>query len=312
MSKHPRVVAVSLSEQKGTVKLPQSIVNLVAGHGVAGDAHAGNWHRQVSLLGIESIAKAKQSGAPVDLGSFAENIATEGLVLYQLPVGTVLRVGATACLRITQIGKECHRGCAIRQLTGDCVMPREGVFAEVLQAGQVQPGDEIVVWPLRKAGVVTLSDRGFSGEREDGCGPMISAWLAARGFVVQSELLPDERAMIVESLTRMSDQDRLVLVLTTGGTGFSPRDVTPEATLQVVDRLAAGLAEGLRYYGLQKTPRAMLSRAVAGLRGQTLIINLPGSPKAVSEYLEVLDQVLPHALQVSSGQPLDCAVDETN
>lgn len=311
MSKHSRVVAVSTSEQKGTTKTPQPVVRLLVGHGVEGDAHAGDWHRQVSLLGMESIGKAKAMGALVDWGSFAENITTEGLVLFQLPIGTILRVGKSAVLRITQIGKECHVGCAIRQLTGDCVMPREGIFAEVLQGGEVQPGDEIAVWPLRSAGVITLSDRGFRGERDDGCGPLIAEWLRLRGFTVHSELLPDERALIVECLTKMADEEHLTLVLTTGGTGFSPRDVTPEATLEVLDRQASGLAEGLRYFGLQKTPRAMLSRAVAGLRDQTLIVNLPGSPKAVAEYLEVLGEVLPHALQVSSGQSLDCATEET-
>ncbi len=307
MSKHPYVHAVSLSEQKGTVKVPQPAVELVVGHGIKGDAHAGKWHRQVSLLGWESIAKMQALKAPVDSGSFAENITTVGLVLYQLPIGTVLAIGQSALLRVTQIGKECHQGCAIRQLTGDCVMPREGIFAEVLVGGAIQPGDAITVWPLAKAGVVTMSDRGFRGERADTCGPLIAEWLRQRGFSVQSELVPDEQDAIVPCLTKLVDENRVNLILTTGGTGFGPRDVTPEATLRVLDRQASGLAEGLRYFGLQKTPRAMLSRAVAGLRQQTLIINLPGSPKAVGEYLEVLNQILPHALQISEGQQMDCA-----
>lgn len=307
MSKHPHVQAVSLSEQKGTVKIPQPAVELVVGHGIKGDAHAGKWHRQVSLLGWESIAKMRALNAPVDAGSFAENITTVGLVLYELPIGTTLAIGETVIMRVTQIGKECHQGCAIRQLTGDCVMPREGIFAEVLAGGVVRPGDEITVWPLRRAAVVTMSDRGFRGERADSCGPMIADWLQLRAFSVQSKLVPDEEDEIVPCLTELVDGSQVDLILTTGGTGFGPRDVTPEATLKVLDRQAPGLAEGLRYYGLQKTPRAMLSRAVAGLRRQTLIVNLPGSPKAVGEYLEVLHQVLPHALQISGGQQMDCA-----
>lgn len=140
-----KVVAVCISEKKGEIKIPVDRIDLQVDHGVVGDAHAGNWHRQVSLLGRESVKKLEsQIGRSLDPGVFAENILTEGLILYVLPIGTQLKVG-TALMEVTQIGKECHAGCAIRTLTGDCVMPREGIFAKVIQAGQVKPGDEVLV-----------------------------------------------------------------------------------------------------------------------------------------------------------------------
>lgn len=140
------VTAVCISEEKGTPKHEVAQISLQEGHGILGDAHAGNWHRQVSLLGVESVEKVKAVLPELAPGAFAENILTSGLTLYTLPVGTKLRVGDTL-LEITQIGKECHQGCAIRRLTGDCVMPREGVFAIVLKGGTVRKGDEITLVP---------------------------------------------------------------------------------------------------------------------------------------------------------------------
>lgn len=138
------VVAVCISTQKGTPKVEQPQVELKVEHGIEGDAHAGPWHRQVSLLGVESVEKMKAAFPDLPHGAFAENILTSGLCLYELPVGTRLRVGP-ALLEVTQIGKECHKGCAIRQITGDCVMPREGIFARVLEGGIVKAGDQVKI-----------------------------------------------------------------------------------------------------------------------------------------------------------------------
>ena len=138
------IVAVCVSSEKGTVKKPVSEICLEEGFGIVGDAHGGNWHRQVSLLGEESVDKVRAAVPDIGPGAFAENILTRGIVLYNLPVGTKLKAGETV-LQITQIGKECHYGCAIRKLTGDCVMPREGVFAIVVHGGRIHPGDRIEV-----------------------------------------------------------------------------------------------------------------------------------------------------------------------
>ena len=138
------VVAVCISERKGTQKHAVSEIQLKIDHGIVGDAHAGNWHRQVSLLAQESVEKMKAVFPDIPVGAFAENILTEGLTLYTLPVGTRLRVGEVL-LEVTQIGKECHAHCAIRQQVGDCVMPREGIFTIVLEEGTIRPGDAITV-----------------------------------------------------------------------------------------------------------------------------------------------------------------------
>lgn len=140
-----KVIAVNISEKKGEVKHPIEKGFFKVNHGLEGDAHAGDWHRQVSLLGTESIDKMKASGVEgLTPGKFAENITTEGIILYELPVGTKLKIG-DVILEVTQIGKECHLGCEIRKLVGDCVMPREGIFAKVLEDGYIKAGDDIVV-----------------------------------------------------------------------------------------------------------------------------------------------------------------------
>ncbi|NLP43589.1 MAG: MOSC domain-containing protein [Peptococcaceae bacterium] len=140
-----KVLAVNISEKKGVPKKAIAKGYFEPNHGLCGDAHAADWHRQVSLLGNESIEKIRKAGLlDIEVGRFAENITTEGIILYELPLGTKLKIGETI-MEITQIGKECHGGCAIKRQVGDCVMPREGVFAKVLEPGWVQAGDQIEV-----------------------------------------------------------------------------------------------------------------------------------------------------------------------
>ena len=138
------VLAVCISEQKGTVKHPVEKIRLEKDHGIINDAHAGNWHRQVSLLADESVEKMRAHCPDIPVGAFAENILTKGIVLKDLPVGTKLLIG-NAVLEITQIGKECHADCAIRKQVGDCIMPREGIFAKVLTGGTIKAGDKIIM-----------------------------------------------------------------------------------------------------------------------------------------------------------------------
>ena len=154
---------------------------------------------------------------------------------------------------------------------------------------------------------MTISDKGFRGEREDRSGPVLREILHKAGFFIADfEILPDDQPLLEQRLRHLADESCLDLVVTTGGTGVSPRDVTPDATLAIIDRLVPGMAEAMRANSLAKTPHAMLSRAVAGIRGQTLIINLPGSVKGAQENMEAVLPALDHALDKIQGDPSEC------
>lgn len=160
------------------------------------------------------------------------------------------------------------------------------------------------------AAVLTVSDRCSRGERPDNAGPLVAELLENAGYqVVQTDVVPDERLRIEQVLREIADAGYVQLLVTTGGTGFSPRDVTPEATLAVCTRLTPGIPEAMRYASMKITPRAMLSRAQAGIRHGTLIVNLPGSPKAARENLEAVLPALGHGLEMLSGRPADCAAE---
>jgi len=162
------------------------------------------------------------------------------------------------------------------------------------------------------AGILTISDKGSRGERQDKSGEAIREILSKTDArIVDYDIVPDEKELIVEKLVKWADEDNLDVVITTGGTGLTPRDVTPEATLAVVDRIVPGFAEAMRAESLKKTPHAMLSRAVVGTRGKCLIVNLPGSPKAVRECLAVILPALPHAMETLKGQAGECGTSET-
>ena len=306
-----KILAICISEKKGTQKKVVDSAVLKPDWGIVGDAHAGNWHRQVSLLSIEKIEDFRAKGAEVDFGAFGENLVVEGFDLRNIPAGTKLQAGE-AVLELTQIGKECHSHCNIYHTMGDCIMPREGVFAKVVKGGGISPGKEMKLLPIEKnrpftAAVITLSDKGAAGQREDKSGPLIQEILEGQGYeVVETLLLPDGRTVLEHQLCRLADQRQVNVVFTTGGTGFSERDVTPEATMAVCDRMANGIADAIRQYSLTITGRAMLSRAVSGIRKKTLIVNLPGSPKAVKESLEYVLPHLGHGLGILRGTDGEC------
>ncbi len=303
--------AVCISEKKGTAKDDVRSVELIEGHGLSGDSHAGNWHRQVSLLSYDKVRAFEILGDfTLQSGAFGENLLVEGIDLGALPIGTRLRIGEVL-LEVTQIGKECHHGCAIRERVGDCIMPREGIFAVVLSGGTVSVGDEVEI--LRKNGfrvaLLTVSDKGAVGEREDLSGKLLKEMVIGAGYeIAYTGIVPDERELIAAELRSISDEGSADLILTTGGTGFAERDVTPEATLDVVTRVVPGIPEAMRYASLAVTKRAMLTRAQAGIRGKTLIINMPGSPKAVKENLEAILDQLEHGLEILTGRGAECAM----
>ncbi|MBM3436089.1 MAG: MOSC domain-containing protein [Bacteroidetes bacterium] len=297
-----KVLAVNISKKKGTIKKPVNSIEL-SDLGVKNDAHAGLWHRQVSLLATESIKKfEKEAGRSIHYGEFAENITTEGLILYETSPLDRLKIGETE-LEITQIGKKCHgSSCAVFREVGNCVMPKEGIFARVIKKGKIRPGDSIGY--LRKVftiQVITLSDRASMGEYEDLSGPRIleltSEYFSKNNWLAEFEhtIIPDDPEALRILLERAEDQ-KTDVVFTTGGTGIGPRDFTPDVVKDLLDKEIPGVMESIRLkYGSEK-PNALLSRGVAGVIDETLVYTLPGSVKAVNEYLAEIFKTLRHLI----------------
>jgi molybdenum cofactor synthesis domain-containing protein len=310
----PRIEALCTSERKGERKHAVDAAAFRADWGIEGDAHAGPWHRQVSVLAAEDIDAVRRAGlADLAPGAFAENVVLSGVDLAAVGLGTRLRLGREVTLSVTQIGKVCHAPCEIARATGDCIMPRLGLFARVETGGTVRPGDAAEVISLvprdrLQAVVLTISDRCSRGEARDTAGPAAARLLGdvLGAHVYRIEILPDDHEGIADRLRHYADGHGIDLVLTVGGTGFAPRDVTPEATRAVVERPTPGLDEAMRAASLAKTPHAALSRGASGIRGSTLIVNLPGSERAAVENLEAILATLPHGLRKLRGDPGDC------
>jgi len=308
------VKAICISEKTGEQKTPIESAIFRVDHGIEGDAHGGDWHRQVSLLAESDIETIREKGLD-DLadGAFAENVILSGMDLNSCGLGTKLRLGDDVVLSISQIGKVCHTRCRIFYLAGDCIMPRLGVFARVESGGTVRPGDraeivEAVPRQTLQAVVLTISDRCSRGEAEDTAGPATAKLLtdSLGANIYRTEILPDDKAAIAARLKHYSDGHSIDLVLAVGGTGFAPRDVTPEVAGEVIDRLTPGLDEAMRTASAAKTPHAMLSRAVSGIANSTLIITLPGSERAATENLQAVLPALGHGLEKLRGDPSDC------
>ncbi len=362
-----KVEAVCISLKKGTPKQDIGECLIIEGYGLEKDAHAGS-ERQVSLLSWEDVKTFEDSvneGKPEDErmhlepGAFGENLLISGIDLAKQEIGARLIV-RDVVLEITQIGKTCHSGCTITQVTGKCIMPKKGVFAKVVRGGIIMKGDRIEtetgteietdtetrtktetvieIEAESEAGkkmeveketkaekrtglgtetetdgpaggnkivatVITSSDRAYQGVYEDKSGPALADILKNEGYkIAETLILPDEEAMMYQKLTEIADAGGVDVVFTTGGTGFSERDRVPEATSRACDRMAPGISEAIRSYSMQFTDKAMLSRGVSGIRKKTLIINLPGSPKAVKESLEAILPALEHGIRIMRGE----------
>lgn len=307
MSEDIRVLSVNISEKKGTIKHPVDLIELDE-MGVKDDAHAGPWHRQVSLLAKESVGKfSEKAGRTIKFGEFAENITTDGIVLHETHPLDRFIIGDTE-LEVTQIGKECHGdSCAIFREVGNCVMPKEGIFCRVIRPGRIKAGDRITFIPkIYRLMVITLSDRASKGIYEDRSGPAVISILENhfKQLNWRSEIshfiIPDEEAKLDE-LLKSAIHDRVDFVITTGGTGIGPRDITPSVVRSVIEKEIPGIMEMIRVkFGMEK-PNALLSRSVAGVAGTTLIYALPGSVKAVNEYLGEIIKTLKHSIFMLHG-----------
>ena len=302
-----KILSVNISTQKGTVKSP--VEKLVLNHlGVEGDAHAGEWHRQISLLGVESFERFKEmTKREIKFGDFAENITTQGIELVNTKPGDRF-IGNDVDLEVTQIGKSCHGdGCAIYREVGNCVMPKEGIFCRVIKPGKLKAGDELTFYPkIYKIMVITLSDRASRGVYDDKSGPelvrIISEFFESLNwqFNIESTIIPDDEELLIEQLERAEDQ-HYDLLITTGGTGIGARDITPDVVKQMLDKEIPGIMEMIRLkYGAEK-PNALLSRGVAGIMGNTFVYTLPGSVKAVKKYMEEITKTLKHLFIMRMG-----------
>ena len=305
-----KIQAISVSERKGVIKENVLSAILENDFGIKGDAHAGKWHRQVSLLAIESIQKMQEKGLDVKSGDFAENITTEGIDLLSFPVGNKIRINNIEFI-ISQIGKICHHKCAVYYHAGECVMPKEGIFAVVRGEGEIKVGDEVE--DLGKegfsVGIITLSDRASKGEYEDLTGPAIEKYISEnlKTSFIRREIIADDKKKLELNLKDFADTQKLDLIITNGSTGISPRDIAPDVTVEVLEQRLPGFEEAMRAESFKITKSAIVSRAVCGTRQGSLIINLPGSPKGAIENLAVIMPAIEHTIKKLQGDKSDCA-----
>ncbi len=308
-----RIRAVCTGARKGVPKSPSKGARFLAGKGIEGDAHAGDWHRQISIVDQADFDGMSRVVPDLTHGAFAENLVIEGLDLASAGLGTIVRLGSSARIRISQIGKACHNPCRIAKTAGTCIIPLRGLFARVVGDGDVAPGDAAAIEDMvprsrLQAAVVTVSDRCHRGETEDTAGPAVARLLGERigAHVYDVAIVPDDPEAISGKVCHYCDGHSIDLVVTVGGTGMSPRDVTPEATRAVLERLTPGIDEAMRAASLSRTPHAFLSRGVSGIRSETLVVSVPGSLSGAVENLEVVLPALPHAIEKLKGSKADC------
>lgn len=306
-----KIQAISVSDRKGVIKENVPSAFFENDFGIKGDAHAGKWHRQVSLLALESVKKMQDKGLKVKSGDFAENITTVDIDLLSLPVGTKLQIGSIELI-ISQIGKVCHHKCAVYYHAGECVMPKEGIFGVVRGNGELKVGDEIQ--NLGKdgysVGIITLSDRASKGEYEDLTGPAIEKYISEnlKTSFIRKEIIADDKDKLDITLKDFADIQNLDLIITNGSTGISPRDIAPDVTIEVIEKRLPGFEEVMRAESFKITVNSIVSRAVCGTRKNSLIINLPGSPKGAVENLGFIMPAIEHTIKKLQGDKSDCAV----
>jgi molybdopterin adenylyltransferase len=307
MSYSLEIVSVNTSPEKGTVKSPQASV-YIDDLGIVGDAHAGPWHRQVSLLGVESVERfSSQSQIAVEPGAFGENLTVRGLPAKDAALLDRFQFGEVE-LEVSQIGKKCHgTGCTIFQQVGKCVMPAEGIFCRVIHGGKLKAGQ--TGCHLRRSlriEAITLSDRAAAGIYQDRSGPRIAE--LARQYCEERRWQGDIRTtLIADDAKRLQQVVRECIahgadvIFTTGGTGVGPKDHTPDAVTPLCEKLIPGIMENIRMKFGAENPNAFLSRSIAGVIGKTQVYTLPGSVRAVEQYLGEILKTLEHLVFMLRG-----------
>jgi len=298
-----KVLSVNLSDERG-VKEPVSELILTE-KGIQGDVHAGHWNRQVSIIDQSHIHRFKGITEARDtrFGEFAENITAKGLQDIDFQTFDLLKIG-NAILEVTQVGKPFHD--QFREL-GNYVMPRVGIFCRVKKPGTIKPNDAIEVIPkVYHALVITLSDRASAGEYEDRSGPKVVEFLDTYfnklGVRYQTErmVISDSSNELTQILAK-AKKDNIDIIITTGGTGIGKRDITVETVQPMLDKEIPGVMELIRMkYGIEK-PNALLSRGIAGVMGNSLVYTLPGSVKAVNEYMTEILKTIQHLIYMLHG-----------
>lgn len=302
-----KIISVNISTGRGTAKVPQKSIELNE-LGVVTDAHAGDWHRQVSMLGKESCDRfAELAGRTFNFGEFSENIITEGLELVNTKPGDRF-VGENIELEVTQIGNKYQEdSCAKYRETGNCIMHKEGIFVRVKKSGVLKPGDVLEYIPkIYKVMVITISDKAYKGIYDDRSGPTVVnrvdeffqsiKWQ----YSVDTMTISKDDRMLRGNLLKAKAMD-YDLVITTGGTGIGEHDITPDVVRELLDKEMLGIMEMIRVKYGAENPNALLSRGVAGIMGKSFIYTLPGSVKAVNEYMDEITKTLEHLFLMRMG-----------
>ncbi|HDQ14575.1 MAG TPA: MOSC domain-containing protein [Sediminispirochaeta sp.] len=302
-----RIGSLNISERKGVVKNPIDRVEVDLS-GIPADAHSGRWHRQISLLGRPSISRfEEQMKRRIGPGEFGENITVEGIDLNEVGILDRFRIGEVE-MEITQIGKTCHGDdCAIFREVGKCVMPQEGLFARVIRGGELQKGQEMeyIPYPFRIE-IITASDRAAAGEYQDRSGPraeeLCRAHFGTKRWHMESEIqvVPDEAEALRGALGKAQERGADIII-TTGGTGVGPRDITVDVVRAMADKLIPGIMDHIRLKYGENKPNALISRSICAMVGSTIVYTLPGSVKAVEEYLREIFRSVDHLITMVHG-----------
>ena len=298
-----KVLSVSLSSERGPKEAVGELV--LTEKGAQGDVHAKNWNRQISIIDISHINKfrALTNARETEFGEFAENITSEGLHDIDFQTFDILKIGDSE-LEVTQVGKPFHD--QFREL-GNYVMPRVGIFCRVKKTGVIKTGDTIEIkQKCYKTLVVTLSDRASAGEYEDKSGPQIIELMDAYlkklkvRYHIKHEIIPDNADRLKEIVNK-AKEEKIDFIITTGGTGIGKRDITVDTIQPMLDKEIPGIMEMIRLKYGQEKPNALLSRGVAGVMDDSLVYTLPGSVKAVKEYMNEILKTMMHLLYMLHG-----------